>query len=169
MRGRVAGTPDDITYQRRLHEYLAPYRMATRLHIHMAFYAKSICASNGALDRQRAMAAVQGDADVSALPTYAPGYFTLRKTPDDYLREHNLTAAEVIGHENAPGWDSWLHLLRPYSHEANATAPDGAAKWTRAVAPNVDPIFLPEQPDPDADFCPLPILHHEPYAARPRT
>ena len=27
----------------------------------------------------------------------------------------------------------------------------------------VDPAFMPNQPDPDADWCPLPILHHEPY------
>ena len=28
---------------------------------------------------------------------------------------------------------------------------------------SVDPKFLPMQPDPDTDWCPLPILHHEPY------
>ena len=27
----------------------------------------------------------------------------------------------------------------------------------------VDPEFLPDQPDPESDFCPLPILHHEPW------
>ena len=56
-----------------------------------------------------------------------------------------------------------MHLLNPYTTEEGKVAADGEKLWTRATVPNVDPVFLPEQPDPDSDFCPLPILHHEPW------
>ena len=35
--------PSESIFQRRFHELLALYRMATRLHIHMAFLAKAEC------------------------------------------------------------------------------------------------------------------------------
>lgn len=67
--GLCVGSPDEVTYQRRLQLWLDTYRLATRLHIHMAFIAKSICSMNTAIDRQRAVEQEQ----MLQLPSYAEG------------------------------------------------------------------------------------------------
>ena len=114
-RDLCVGSPDELTFQQRLHVLLAPYRMATRLHIQTAFVAKSVCSRNGAVDRQRAMEQQQ----LEQLPSYGFGYFNLPRIPhvwlDGYLNSDDggPINSHVSGEE--PGRDSWLHLLNPYA------------------------------------------------------
>ncbi|KAL1511545.1 hypothetical protein AB1Y20_006339 [Prymnesium parvum] len=152
-----AGAPSEREYLSRLAALLAPVRMAVRLHMHMAFVAKSQCSHNTAVDRQRAVEQTQ----LLQLPSYAEGYFHLRRRPGSRLEWEELAAGAVHGEDEA-GRQTWLHLMAPFTHEDNATV-GGHALWKVA---SVDPTFLPEQPDPEADWCPLPILHHEPYNTR---
>ena len=60
------------------------------------------------------------------------------------------------------GRDSWEHLEQPYSHLPGQAVGEHEL-WVSPAVQSVSPDFLPEQPDPDVDWCPLPILHHEPY------
>ena len=69
--------PPEATFQQRLHSLLKPVRMAVRLHIMMAFYAKRDCTHNTAIDRQCAITQTQ----LLQLPTYAAGYFHLKHVP----------------------------------------------------------------------------------------
>lgn len=61
-----------------------------------------------------------------------------------------------------------MHLLTPYTHKTNQSV-NGNSLWEtdnvrpRTPVSSVAPQFLPDQPDPDSDWCPLPILHHEPF------
>ena len=166
--------PDEALYQSRLQAALAPYRMSTRLHLYTAFVAKSVCSHNSAVDRQRAIE--QSREGMLQLPTYAAGYFSLRQPPGSellsWLARHNRSAEAAAlqgrgngrggggGGDGEPGRNTWLHLLSPYTHETNASIA-GHRLWTRAPLASVDPAYLPNQPDPESDFCPLPILHHE--------
>lgn len=160
----MSGPPDEVTFAQTLERLLQPFRMATRLHIYMAFVAKGVCARNVHVDRQRAME----EAQLLQLPSYAAGYFDLAVSPEEYLKRHGkeAEAASVYGSEWAPtdepGRATWVHLLSPYSHEVNASV-NGHKLWRRAPVMSVDPLYLPDQPDPTKDFCPLPILHHEPW------
>ncbi|KAL1527987.1 hypothetical protein AB1Y20_009358 [Prymnesium parvum] len=164
------GGDDEATFQARLEKLLQPVRMAVRLHVHMAFIAKGVCSRNTAIDRQRAMEQKQ----LLQLPSYADGYFYLIHPPGERLMAHQEWTASAV---QSLGWgddekklvsegrDTWLHLLSPYTHAQNRSI-EGHALWTlpsdRKVM-SVDPEFLPDQPDPDTDWCPLPILHHEQY------
>ena len=160
-----AGAPDEATYQRRLHALLAPLRMAVRLHIHTAFMAKQRCAANAAVDRQRAMEQQQ----LEQLPSYGFGYFNLREAPSSgwltsYLHSADGDPINSAMSGDEPGRGTWLHLLAPYARDANSTARVGGhSPWRAPIIMSVRPEYLPEQPDPDNDFCPLPILHHEPW------
>ena len=171
-KGLCSDKPDEAMFQARLHNLLKPYRMAARLHTHMAFISKGICSQNTAIDRQRAIEQDQ----VVQLPSYAAGYFHLRQSPEEHLQQltshTNWTASAV----SSLGWgetdkelvqqgrDSWLHLLSPYTHdEAKIDLRTGQsleARTEESIVKSVDPEFMPHQPDPDADWCTLPILHH---------
>ena len=169
--GGHSALPDEDTYQQRLHALLKPYREATRLHIYLAFVAKSVCSRNAAVDRQRAVEQQQ----MLQLPSYAEGVFNLKRAPGSMLFADTpgwaASAARSIFDRagNDEGRDSWLHLLSPYTHTSEDAAStvegpvEGQPAWHRPKVEAVSPEFLPDQPDADQDWCPLPILHHEPF------
>ena len=104
------GTLHEATFQQRLDRMLAPYRMATRLHINMAFYAKSVCGENSKTDRMHAQRS-----DNSALPTYASGFFLL---PENETHSGpRASPPPPPAPLNAPdyGRSSWSQLERPYT------------------------------------------------------
>ena len=135
-------------------------RMATRLHIQMAFYAKRVCVHNSQIDRQRAKAQ-----QYQQLPSYANGFFQLRPDAQEQLdsgQAHASVTAEGVQEGSDRGRVDWGFLEAPYAHEAGKSMDDHQL-WVRPAVAAVDPTFLPQQPDPDTDWCPLPILHHEPW------
>lgn len=171
----------EAVFQERLQKLLAPYRMSTRLHVHMAFLAKSICSHNAALDRQRAT-----EQQHLQLPSYANGYFNLKHAPGKWLlmqaggaapktRGPEATPSGSISSNSSHGWQdavhsddslgrsTWEHLMTPYTQDATPKSINGVQLWKAPMVMSVAPGFLPEQPDPESDWCPLPILHHEPF------
>lgn len=159
---------DEATYQARLELMLRPWRMAVRLHIHTAFLAKTVCAHNTEVDRRRAQ--MDDIHNLLQLPSYGQDYFNLQHGTEERLRAWLLTQhldSTLMNtlhstRDDDAGWDDWLHLLSPFTAaEADGTV-NGSAPLGH-TADSVDPQFLPDQPSGDTDFCPLPILHHEPW------
>ena len=164
------GSPDEATFQRRLEELLKPVRMAVRLHVHMAFIAKSTCSRNTAIDRQRAMEQRQ----LLQLPSYADGYFLLKHAPGERLAAHakwTESAVKSLGWGDdasrlvSEGRDTWLHLLSPYSHTPNQTI-GGHARWSTPVEQKVTSVAPDPLPDSPA-LTSTPLLSRSPPAFTP--
>ena len=136
----------EANYQQTLELLLRPFRMATRLHIHTAFVAKSVCSNNAEIDRKRAMDGT--DEDVLQLPSYAEGYFNLKRSPEEWMQEwlarhHQSTSLQELHRGDEEGWDDWVHLLSPYSHAPNASI-GGHRVWSR---PSVQSVAAHPHPD----------------------
>ena len=88
----------------------------------------------------------------------ADGYFYLMRPPGERLMAHQSwtkSAVESLGWGDdakklvSEGRDNWLHLMAPYSHNANQSV-GGHVRWqlpTDQKVMSVDPEFLPDQPD----------------------
>ena len=59
-------------------------------------------------------------------------------------------SVEAVHSDDALGRYTWLHLMTPFTHEENRSIASQSL-WHRPVL-NVDPKFLPDQPDPESDW-----------------